>query len=243
MVAGTRFAPGGTAYLRVNPFSATLLSEPYRLYHVEQPPSAAAVAEIEPNDPPNFNAAASNYFSGVTSTTDQDDYAFSAVAGDLIYVSADNDPDMDGVATDTTIGLFDPLGTLVVQVNGSAAVSSTRAPVPGNLVATTPVAPGEALVYRAPISGTYTAAILGVAAGPGNYLMSISKNCATGGGGVGTIYTFPSIGLIVVRPLPPFFPGGGARDHPPPPERTRHDGDARDSGRRHDPRRDYSRWT
>lgn len=208
VIAGTNFTPGGPAFLRMNPFSTTLLSEPYRLYQVVQPPANAAVPETEPNDPPtDSNSAPANYFSGVTSTTDQDDFTFSAVAGDLIYVSADNDPDMDGVATDTTIGLFDPSGSLVSVVNGSAAVSSIRAPVPGSLVATTPVAPGEALVYRAPVSGVYTAAIVGVAAGPGNYLMSISKNCAVGGGGVNTIYTFPSIAEIVVEPLPPFFPG------------------------------------
>jgi hypothetical protein len=208
LVAGTNFTPGGTAFLRVNPFSNTILSEPYRLYHVEQPPAASAVPETEPNDPPNVNSAAANYFSGVTTTTDQDDYAFSAVAGDLIYVSVDNDPDMDGIATDPTIGLFDPLGALVVQTNGSAAVSSTRTPTLGSLTANTAFSPGEALVYRAPISGTYTAAILGVAAGPGNYLMSISKNCATGGGGISTLYTFPSVATLVVRPLPPFFPSG-----------------------------------
>lgn len=206
VIAGTNFTPGGPAYLRLSPFSTTLLSEPYRLYHVEQPPSSAAVPETEPNDPPNTNGAPANYFSGVTGTTDQDDFSFSAAAGDLIYVSVDNDPDMDGVATDTTLGLFDPVGTLVSQVNGSTAVSSNRAPVPG-LLGTTPVAPGEALVYRAPIAGVYTAAILGVAAGPGNYLMSISKNCNVGGGGLNTTYTFPSIATIVVQPLPPFFPG------------------------------------
>ena len=82
-----------------------------------------------------------------------------AIAGDLIYVSVDNDPDMDGVATDTTIGLFSiSLGALVVQTNGSAAVSSTRTPTLGSLTANTAFSPGEALVYRAPISGTYTAA-------------------------------------------------------------------------------------
>lgn len=210
VIAGTNLVPGGAAFIRVNPFSTSLLSEPYRMYQVVQPPAAAAVPETEPNGPANPpNSAGPNYFSGVTSTTDQDNFGFYAAAGDLIFVAVDTDPDMNAVATDVTIGLFGPSG-LVVQVNGSTAVSSVRAPVPGSLIATTPVAPAEGLVYRAPVSGPYIAAILGVAAGPGNYLMSISKNCLTGGGGLAPIpYTFPDTGKVVIELFPPFFPGSG----------------------------------
>jgi hypothetical protein len=64
VIAGTNFTPGGPAYLRMNPFSTTLLSEPYRLYQVVQPPANAAVPETEPNDPPSgSNSAPANYFS------------------------------------------------------------------------------------------------------------------------------------------------------------------------------------
>ena len=184
VIAGTR-VPASPMFLRSNHFTSTI-SEPHRIYAVVQPPSASAVPETEPNDTlTTANSAVPNYFSGVTSTTDQDLFAFSATAGDDVFVAVDDDPDLDGIATDTTIGLFDSSGTLLVQVNGSAAVSSPRTPVLGSLVSTAPVAPGEGFVYRVPVSGVYYAAIVAVAAGPGNYLMSISKNCTTGGGGLG----------------------------------------------------------
>jgi len=52
-------------------------------------------------------------------------------------------------------------------------------PVPGNLAATTPVAPAEALVFRATYTGTYYARVftgVSTTVGTGDYLLSISLN-------------------------------------------------------------------
>src|SRR5262249_49161893 len=72
-VAGTPVG-GVPVYLRLNQFSATQVSEPYRVYATVQPPSSTATPEVKPN---NSTAGATSgsrlYFSGaLSSATDVD---------------------------------------------------------------------------------------------------------------------------------------------------------------------------
>ncbi len=175
--------PTSQAFLRVNQAAGTPLS-PYRLYSVVQ--TAAPSAETEPNDTsPSANVHAANYFSGeVTATTDVDLFAFDARAGDLVFLSLDAQPSRSG-ATSTgnhTLQLLTLAGTTLVAVNdGNTSVNNTLSA--GALDAGSPQVPAESLVYRIRTTGTYLARVGRTATtGSGQYLLSISTGCGTGGG-------------------------------------------------------------
>lgn len=193
-VAGTP-APGGPVYLRVTQYSAGYFSEPYRLYAVVQPPPTAAADETEPNDvPAAASHASTNYFrgtlTGAAPSTDVDWYGFPADAGDMLMLSLDADPLRDGTPVNAALSLHAADGTELVAVNDGKATSSTASGA-GSLTATTPHAPAEAIVLRAPASGTYYVRVRGgsttmTAASAGDYLLSISRNGTIGGGGLPT---------------------------------------------------------
>jgi hypothetical protein len=177
-------------------FSSSVVSEPYRLYAVVQPASAEAAAEVEPNatvDQAQGNGAAGNYFAGVLAgpapSADVDLYPFTASAGDLVFLGLDADPGYDATAINGALALLDSSGASLVSVNDPSGASSDRAVAAGTLTSTVPSASAEALAYRVAASGTYYARVsIGTAStgstGAGDYLLSISKNCATGGGGI-----------------------------------------------------------
>src|SRR5262245_21728260 len=180
---------GVAAFLRVSPFSTTAVEEPYRLYAVVQPPIGTATAEIELNNSPgNANAAGTNYFSGILAgpapSTDVDVFRFTARAGTLVMVSVDGDPQRNNTPIDPKLELLDAAGTVLVSVSNSGASSSTTTGA-GSLTSTTPFSPGEALTYRATVSGFYYARVSigttsATAIGAGDYLLSIALDCAPG---------------------------------------------------------------
>ena len=210
LTSGTR-STGAPLFLRVNRFNALSVIDPYRLYSVTQ--TGAPVPETEPNNTAaTANSAAANYFlgglAGPVPSTDADLYGFTATAGDLITVGLDGDPDFTNTPVDARIELLDGVGTVVAAANGSAAVSSVRAIAPGTLISTAPFGNGEALVYRTPVAGTFYVRVTpasATATGVGDYLVSISKNCTSGGGGLGTTI-LPGIDLWTTPP------GGSTRD-------------------------------
>ena len=193
-IAGAR-TTGVQTFLRVNHFSGTS-SEPYRIFSVVQPPGAgafgsSAVNEVEPNDKTaQANGSPGNYFYGtVTAGVDSDFYVFPATAGDTIFVSLDGDPSrVTGTAGSSSplngiLALFNSSGTQLVSVDDVGFTSSIASGA-GSLTASTPFAPSEALVFHAQTTGTYYVGV-GAFTGTGDYLLSISKNCAVGGGGSG----------------------------------------------------------
>ncbi len=194
-VAGAR-TTGVPTFLRVNHFSGTN-TEPYRLFSAIQPPGAGAFGssatnETEPNNTAGTaNTAANNYFYGtVASTTDLDFYAFEATAGDTVFLSLDSDPSrVTGTAgsqspIDGILFIADsvgaPAGFAILGVDDTGTTTSITSGA-GSLTATTPNAPAEALVFHVPTSGIYYA-VVNIFSGTGDYLLSISKNCAVGGG-------------------------------------------------------------
>ncbi|MDP1823565.1 MAG: IPT/TIG domain-containing protein [Archangium sp.] len=182
-IAGTPL-PNLPAYLRVNYFSATTAREPYRLYSVIQPGTPAA--ESEPNDTlATAGGGTSNYFSGeVATTADVDLFAFDARVGDLLFLALDSQPSRSGsTATGNhTLQLLDATGAVLVSVNDSGTtVNNTVAT--GALNSTSPALPSETLVYRVRVGGAFFARVGRTSAtGTGQYVLSISKDCTTGGG-------------------------------------------------------------
>lgn len=194
-VGGTKLT-GVDGYVRVSQFSAGDSAEPYRLYAVVQPPASGAAEEVEPNgtvQEAQSNTASVNYFHGVlpgpAPSSDVDLYGFTATAGDVVFLGLDADPGYDGTAVNAALALLDTNGAPLMSVNDSSASSSLRAAVSGSLTSTTPTSPAEALQYRVTRSGTYIAkVVIGTtftgSTGAGDYLLSVSRNCAVGGGGV-----------------------------------------------------------
>jgi hypothetical protein len=193
-VAGTPLT-GVASFLRVSHFSS-LVSEPYRLYAVVQPPIASAAAELEPyNTIGTAHSPPSNYFSGALAgpapSTDQDVYAFTATAGEIVVVGLDLDPLRNNTPINGAFELLDPTGAVILQINDGGSTSSTTASV-GTLTGTTPNSPAEAATYRVPTTGTYYVRVgIGTTStsttGAGDYLLSISRNCAIAGGITPTI--------------------------------------------------------
>ena len=177
--------------------AGSLGAEPYRLYVAVQPPLSSATPETEPNNTlGQANSADNSYFygslAGAAPSTDMDLYAFSAEAGDLIFLSLDCDPLRNNTPIDGQLELLDAAGNVLVTVNDGFNLGSPCSPAtlsrtntdPANLTATTPFSPGEGLVYRTPVDATYLARVsIGTlctqARGAGDYLLSISRNCPT----------------------------------------------------------------
>lgn len=202
-VGGTP-ANGLPLFLRVNlsPAIAVTTAEPYRIYYAVQPPGANPVAacpsvttsatnETEPNNTTaNANSAANNFFSGTLSTpapsSDTDVFSFSAVAGDVVFLSVDGDPCRNNTPLNAVLALLDSGGTPLITVNDPGAnacnpgdgCDTTGSPHP-SLTAETPRTTAESLVYRIRTTGTYYAKVTANpsssgSSGAGDYLLSIS---------------------------------------------------------------------
>jgi hypothetical protein len=193
-VAGTPLT-GVATFLRVN-INPALASEPYRVYSVVQPPIAQATNEVEPNDTIGQASTGANlYFKGALAgpapSTDVDIFSFNAAAGDLVHIGLDGDPLRDNTPLDAKLGLLDGAGSVLVEVDDANSVSDTT-PSPGTLTGVKPFSPAEGLVYRVTTTGTYYARVKVSTIAPnataaGDYLLSVSKNGSTGGGGSNSI--------------------------------------------------------
>ena len=186
---------GAPSFLFVNLHSVLQDSEPYRLYAVVQPPAESASPESEPNNSPlEANSSGQNYFQGTlvgpAPSADVDVFAFSVAEGDLIFLGLDCDPHRTNVPINARLELLDASGTPLVSVNDGDFSSSGGTNVStGTLMGLTPSSPGEALVYRSSVEGTFFARVSispGAVGntGAGDYLLSISKNCVIGGDGL-----------------------------------------------------------
>lgn len=180
--AGTK-ATGEATFVRVNHKSPTVAAEPYRLYAVVQPPAAAAVAESEPNDTiatANVGDLLYGSLPAPGPSSDIDVFRFEALAGDVLVVGLDGDPGYDNTNLNAKLEVLDAAGTVLLTANDNGSTGSVRAPA-SLLTATTPVAPGEALTFRVPGSGTYYVRVsvgtTGSSGAYGDYLLSLSPNC------------------------------------------------------------------
>lgn len=186
VIAGTPVT--GQAYVRVNHFSATSASEPYRLYAVVQPGSPGPVSEIEPNNTiGTASGGQRTYFTGTltaadagVASSDVDVFSVPATVGDLLFVALDGDPLRNGSPANLRLELLDPSGAVLVDVDDSTSSSSTASGA-GSLTANAPNSPAEGLVFRARTTGLHFVRVRGGSSatlGNADYLLSITKDCA-----------------------------------------------------------------
>ena len=177
--------PISPAFLRVSMFGSSQVAEPYRIYSVVQPQIGAAALEIEPNDSiAQATQSAAGYMAGSLSdpspSSDVDLVPLDAVAGELIFLGLDADPERDGTPLNARLSLLDPGGAVLATVDDGDGTSSIATGA-GSLTAVAPRSPGEGLTWRATYTGTYYAKVEagGAANTPrtGAYLLSISLNC------------------------------------------------------------------
>ena len=193
-IAGTPLT-GVASFLRINKDEANQERAPYRLYSVVQPPIGNAIQESEPNNlTTNSDGNTVNYFAGSlpgpAPSTDVDLFRTPANTGELLFVALDCDPDRDNTPIQAKMALLDPSGNVLIEVSDGATTSSTTSGA-GSLTSTTPFSPAEAFVYRVPAAGNYYVRVeidttsTGTL-GAGDYLLSISRGCTTGGGSATT---------------------------------------------------------
>ena len=179
-VSGTPLT-GVTSFIRMNHFTSTTQSEPYRLYSVVQPSIVTASTETEPNEgTADATSAPNNYFSGsFLATNDVDVYSFTANAGDLIFLALDADPLRNNTPINATLTLQDNNGIALIAALDAASTSSTT-PGTGSLTATNPQSPNEVIAWRARYTGTYYARASLAGTVIGDYVLSVTKNCQIG---------------------------------------------------------------
>jgi hypothetical protein len=188
------------SYIRIERPSFTT-TEPYRLFAVIQPPLSSATPEAEPNNNlGQANSAPNNYFYGaLTNSTDVDSYSFEADAGNLLFISLDTDPLRNQTSFNGALDLLDEFGNVLVSVDNPAGTSQQNQVNTSTNSNEYPFSPGEALVFHAINSGSYFVRVrIGTpAAGVGDYLLSISRNCIPGGAGSPAT---PNVSSIVQLP-------------------------------------------
>jgi hypothetical protein len=203
---------GSPSFLFVN-HHLSQESEPYRLFAVVQPPAASAAPESEPNNSPlEANSAEPNYFQAtLDGPADTDVFAFSVTEGDLVFLGLDCDPHRTNGPISAQLELLGSSGALLVGVSDGDFSSSGGTNVSiGTLMAFSPSAPGESLVYRSQVEGTFFARVsfspgaVG-GAGAGDYLLSISKNFVIGSDGLNHPPTLSNVALAA-----PAFAGSPA---------------------------------
>jgi hypothetical protein len=148
-IAGRTLTAAGDYLIKVNAFSATGIITPYKMYVVVT--TAAAVAEVEGNDTAaTANAIVTNAQTvgqrsgSIGAGGDLDFYSVQATAGNVLFVSADTDPERDGTNTDLAVQVRDTNGTTVLLTIDSSIGGSN----PANPEA-------ESASFTVPVTGTY----------------------------------------------------------------------------------------
>ncbi|ANB19547.1 proprotein convertase P-domain-containing protein [Dokdonella koreensis] len=168
-IAGTVIPADGTYYLSVNHFTAAQTLRPYELHVRIQ--RGSPTPEVESNDTPGTAnpLPANGWVSGTRNppaATEQDWYAFTANAGDTVFLSLDADPERDGVQWDGRLGiaLFGDAANQILVVNDTSSGA-------GNPLS-------EALVFTIKTAGTYFAFVDSATAAVGGptatYHLSVS---------------------------------------------------------------------
>ena len=150
-IAGARLSAGGIYYVRVAALGSGL--DPYFLFLnvVRNNPAD----ESEPNDSAAAANPAEDLNAGTLGAGDNDWFRFEALAGDLILIAVDPNPDRLGSTLDPSLEIYSPTGGLI----GTQDINGAGQPEFTNLA-------------LAPTDGTYTVRLRS-AAGGGSYLMSI----------------------------------------------------------------------
>lgn len=163
-IAG-RSIPAAACYIRVTAFGAGQVIRPYRLLVLYT--TTAGTPESEPND----TAATADVLTGplalatgsIGGPGDSDYYSMALQEDDVLVISADGDPERDGVGTDLVVELRNPADQLVLSLDSSASGSLAN---PAS----------EAATYTVPGPGTYYVRVRHFSAsGTGTYQLAVGK--------------------------------------------------------------------
>ncbi len=187
-IAGRTIAATGTHFIRVRGFNANDVVNPIAMF-VARTSAADQSAEVEGN---NTSATANPVVTGLSVRTgsigvaaDRDFYQINAAVGDVIYYSADADPERDGIGTDLVLELRAADGTTILQSVNSSLVGSLADPA------------AEGSRFNVLTTGTYyLVAAHSSATATGSYHLMVANGPPTE-----TIYgiTGPSAGASLIR--------------------------------------------
>jgi len=148
-IAGRVLTTAGTYFLRVESFLGGTITA-YKL-------TVVVTSSVQPETETNDTAATANPIvtavspigvrnASIGTVTDVDFYSVVATAGSTLFISADEDPERNGVGTDVAVDLIQPDGTtLILSTDNSLS------------------APGaEAVCFNITVSGTYYVRVQGV---------------------------------------------------------------------------------
>ena len=167
-IAG-RSIPAAACYIRVTAFGAGQVIRPYRLLVLYT--TTAGSPESEPND----TAATANALTGPLALAtgsigvagDSDYYSMALQEDSVLVISADADPERDGVGTDVVVELRNPADQLVLSIDSSGVGSLTN---PAS----------EAATYTVPSAGTYYVRVRHFSAsGTGTYHLAVGTVSVT----------------------------------------------------------------
>jgi len=207
VIAGRTLTAAGTYYLRVKQTFDAGVIDPYTLYVVLT--TAAPTPEVEPN---NTSATANPIVTasspiGLRSAAidpagDVDFYSVEAKSGDILFIANDDDPERDGIGTDTVITLISPTGATLITVDNSDDVGFPAPPAEGFCYAITTAGTYFVRVshFRASGTGTYHVMVAIVGQTPTN--CPTVTNVSPTSGAVGTSVTITGTnftGVTAVR--------------------------------------------
>jgi hypothetical protein len=168
-IAGRTLLAGGNYYVRVSSSGGSGIINPYTLFAMLT--TTTPTPETESN---NTSATATPIVTvgsavGVRSGSigtpgDVDFYSVAAVAGNTLHISADADPERDGIGTDLRVDLLGTNGSTVLFSANSSTVGSPADPA------------AEAFCYVVPTAGTYFVRVQHAGTGIGTYHLMVSRD-------------------------------------------------------------------
>lgn len=160
-IAGAPLYGAGTYFLQADSYGTATLAR-YRMHYGLEPAGRDPAPECEPNNDAGLaDGSAKAYYAGVIDPQgDVDRYTFDALAGDRVYLALDGDPERDSggddpndpLALDAALRVWDPDGDLLITDHDDVNAVD---------LAQTPDYPAEAVVFVAPLTGTYHVEVSG----------------------------------------------------------------------------------
>lgn len=144
-IANAPLTTGGTYFIRINEFGDSDVLDPYRLFVVVTHELGDDEFRYNANDSaataiPLIQAAPINFLAAnISPAGDVDFYSVEAMAGDILYVTVDGDPERDATSTDADVALIDTNGVTVL-IEADSDSSDPRS---------------EAFDFVVPTTGTY----------------------------------------------------------------------------------------
>ncbi|MDX2034692.1 MAG: HYR domain-containing protein [Blastocatellia bacterium] len=176
-IAGLPLTAAGDYYIRVRGFDDVDIVNPYKLFVIVT--TVTPTAEVEANnDSTTANSIVTNASSvGVRSgsigvAADIDFYSVEATAGNVLFISADGNPERDATNVDLIVQLRDTNGTTVLFSADSNFGGSATNPS------------SESFNYTVPATGTYFVTVRAFSTGTGTYNLTVAaaNSDAVGGG-------------------------------------------------------------